>query len=343
MNTGYCEKYSDLIEDLVEDELDEPTAGRVNSHVLACPQCLEEYETLRREKEIYAHYLFDAEPPQDSWADFQMRLVSEKENAANRAVAPAHSRRRSLNVFGLMPLSPAMPAAAVVLILVGCVLIWSKLASGERSVDKNLAETVFRDSPPTAIDLKTKVVDAIDPAPHNGVPPVKNQSPRANAKSLVKGKSPAAETAHSKQESAAPSDKRISLNASRASEEKRLAALRLNHLETEIVGHIEKTEMLLRSFRNARAVGSVETFDVEYERLQARKLLDENRRLRRDAENHGIAFAEEAFGQVEPYLLEIANIEAKPAPEKVLDIKQRVSSQNIIASMQVYCCGGGAQ
>jgi hypothetical protein len=241
-----------------------------------------------------------------------------------------------------MPLSPAMSAAAVLLFVLGIGFIWSKLASVERSVDKNLGDIVLRDSPPPAIDLKTKVIDKNDNAPRNGEPPVKNQPPRVNAKSLIKGKSPAAETANSKQEWAAPSDKRISPNASRASEEKQLAALRLNHLEIEIVGHIEKTEMLLRSFRNARAVGSVETFDVEYERLQARKLLDENRRLRRDAENHGIAFAEEVFGQVEPYLLEIANIEAKPAPEKVLDIKQRVSSQNIIAGMQVYCCGGGA-
>lgn len=343
MNTRCCEKYSDLIEDLVEDELDDPTAGRVNSHVVACPPCLEDYETLRREKEIYAHYLFDAEPPQDSWAEFQMRLASEKENAATRTTTAANSRRRSSHLFGLMPLSPALSAAAVLLFVLGIVFVWSKLASVERGVDKNLAEIVLRDSPPPAMDLTTKVVDANDNALNNGEPPVKNQPLRDNAKSLVKGKSPATETAHSKQESAALSAQRISPNVTRASEEKRLAALRLNNLETEIVGHIEKTEMLLRSFRNARAVGSVETFDVEYERLQARKLLDENRRLRRDAENHGLAFAEEVFGQVEPYLLEIANIEAKPAPEKVLDIKQRVSSQNIIASMQVYCCGSGAQ
>jgi hypothetical protein len=352
MNSDDCrqsEEYFDLIEELIKGELDPRAAGRVTSHVFACSQCRAEYETLRREKEIYGQYLFDAEPPQNSWADFRVRLASEKENAAPRESVPVDSPRRAFGIFGFWRLTPAM-AAALLLFGLGIFFARSVFTPREENRSENPAKNVSKNSPPAVTDetdrqppadLMTNTGNPNDPASNGDAPFDKNQPPGANNKISVNEKSPATSAAKIEKNPVSPRRKQMPVSNDPKTSENLRRALRLKILETEIAEQIEKTEMLLRSFRNAREVESVETFDVEYERRQARRLLEENRRLRRDAESYGIVYAEEIFGQVEPYLLEIANLEAQPAPEKVRDIKQRVSSQNIIASLQVY--GGAAQ
>jgi hypothetical protein len=79
-----------------------------------------------------------------------------------------------------------------------------------------------------------------------------------------------------------------------------------------------------------------EVFDISYEKQRAKKLLEMNAQLKRIAENYGALYAEEILLQVEPYLLEISNLEINPSLNKVLDIKERVKSQNLIASLQAY-------
>ncbi|HEY0457618.1 MAG TPA: zf-HC2 domain-containing protein, partial [Pyrinomonadaceae bacterium] len=89
-----CEKYFDLIDDLLEDELDEHTTEQVESHVFACQECRKRYETRWRAKEIYSQYLFDVEPPLNSWINFQARLVEENEKAQGDSIIPVNPPRR---------------------------------------------------------------------------------------------------------------------------------------------------------------------------------------------------------------------------------------------------------
>ena len=341
-----CKKYFDLIEDLLEDELDEHLSEKAESHIFACQECRERYETLRRAKEIYARYLFDAEPPPDSWANFGARLVSENNEFQSDSVIPVNMFRSMKRRF-VFSLSPASAALAALLFVSGIGFVWLQFNPVEKDGDKYVGEietgnppvtTESRETnqkPATNIQAKTVAV-ATDGALKSNDFLAKSQSLKPRSNSLSGKKSFAAESVKINQKTDSSSDKRKSASEPRPGKETRLQALQMQNLEIEIVGQMEKVELLLRSFRNARSNETIEGFDVEYEKRQARKLLDKNARLKRRAKNYGLSYAEELLSRVEPYLLDIANLENNPSTDKVLDIRNRVGSQNIIASLQVY-------
>lgn len=341
-----CEKNLDLIDDLVEGELDGQIAARVNAHVLACRKCLEQYEILKREKEIYAHYLFDAEPPGDLWANFQSKLETETAKTPLFAEMPAKASARSPSIFGFSLWSPALAGAAALLVVFGIGSGWLKFAPNESSGEKYVAETESgnlqfpaqsnENGESKTADLPAKI--------KGGENNIAFRSDKLGGKSefpetksvFADKKADIAESLKVAPKAAFAAAGNKPARKDEANEEKQRQKLRMINLEKEIAGQIEKVEMLLRSFRNARAVDSTETFDVGYEKEQARKLLDKNVRLRRDAESYGISGAEELLNRVEPYLLDIANLKNNPAPDTVLDIRERVKNQSIIASLQIY-------
>ena len=142
-----CEKYFDLIQDLLEDELDEQLSEKAESHIFACRECRERYETLRRAKEIYARYLFDVEPPADSWANFQARLVSENNKSQSDSVITVNVFRGIKRKFAFS-LSPASAAALAALLFVcGIGFVWLQTRPFERNVDEYAGETETRSLP----------------------------------------------------------------------------------------------------------------------------------------------------------------------------------------------------
>ncbi|MCI0485159.1 MAG: hypothetical protein L0229_00890 [Blastocatellia bacterium] len=107
-------------------------------------------------------------------------------------------------------------------------------------------------------------------------------------------------------------------------------------LDVETARHIERAQMLLRSFGNIRDSEGDTGFDISYEKRRSRELLDKNVTLRRDAEMKGNLPVEELLVGLEPYLLDIANLPLVPAPEDVRAIKDRLEKREIVATLQVY-------
>lgn len=358
-----CEKYLNLIDDFIDGELDELSGGEVDRHVFVCPSCAAHYEMLKRENEIYAWYLFNIEPPLDLRAKFQARLDGEKVQSA-RTVKSAGAYGWKSKIESFRKFYPALATAAF-LIVAGIGFV--KLTPVEKSAEnERAAETNSSASPKFTKVAKIKELenDETDNAYKeitngelkNSFKEIKRENAAGSLKinKIVEKSNPAnggkiiaanakvysIKTADVKPKTNFADNKTKFANDKKDSaliaEQERMRILQAQNLETETAAQIEKIELLLRSFRNARVVEGAPGFDVAYEKGQARKLLEINARLRQDAENYGISYAGELLSRAEPYLLDIANLENNPAPEKVLDIKERVKNQNIIASLQIY-------
>ena len=104
-------------------------------------------------------------------------------------------------------------------------------------------------------------------------------------------------------------------------------------VDADTARHIERAQMLLRSFRNSEG-GSA--FDLAYERQGARRLLANNVLLRRAAEARGNLPVGDLLGSLEPFLLDIANLADAPVPDDVRTIKARMEKKEIITALQVY-------
>jgi len=107
-------------------------------------------------------------------------------------------------------------------------------------------------------------------------------------------------------------------------------------VDAETARHIERAQVLLRSFRNTRDEGKQSDPEILYEKQQSRGLLSKNVLLRRDAEAKGNMPVEELLGGLEPFLLDIANLSDKPSNEEVRSIKQRMQKKEIISALQIY-------
>ncbi|MCD9185846.1 MAG: zf-HC2 domain-containing protein [Pyrinomonadaceae bacterium] len=319
-----CEKYLNLINDLVEGELDEQTAEQVNLHIFACGYCEAEFETLKREKESYAHFLFDIEPPKDLTQRFQTKLESLEQE---KIVPPVPFDQRISNFFGFLPLKPLFAATIVLLVFgFGYFLMKSSLTETERPF---VAES--KTPPILPSENPKKEFSGISP---RELAEVKNVSSKAvKAKFEIKPRTVATNKPIVKKpligEKTTPENLVLPKKVNLEMEEIRV-------FEIETAKQIEKVEMLLRSFRNARYAEDRAEYDVAYEKQQARKLLENNVRLRRQSEIYGTPATNEILSKVEPYLLEISNLNPTPSDEEVLEIKQRVRNQNIIAGLQGF-------
>jgi hypothetical protein len=105
--------------------------------------------------------------------------------------------------------------------------------------------------------------------------------------------------------------------------------------ERDTQQHIEQAQNLLRSDRNIH-ISDDDEIDVSFEKALSRRLLNENIVLRRDAEMSGKFPAKILLSDLEPFLIDIANLPDKPDAEDLRVLKERVSRTEIVAALQGY-------
>jgi len=98
--------------------------------------------------------------------------------------------------------------------------------------------------------------------------------------------------------------------------------------------HLEKSELLLRAFRNIRT-GEGETAEIAYERKQAQQLIVRNMMLKREADAGGDVQIASLLENLEPILLDIANLPDQVSADDIRVINDRVERKNIVALLQV--------
>ncbi len=106
--------------------------------------------------------------------------------------------------------------------------------------------------------------------------------------------------------------------------------------DQETVDHIEKTQNLLRSIRNFPVSDGDEEIDVTYDKALSQRLLNENVVLRREAEMKAKFPTKTLLADIEPLLIDIANLPDHARPEDVQAIKERVQKTEIVAALTEY-------
>ena len=331
-----CKNCVNLLDDLFDGELREQLAAQLEAHIIVCVGCASEFAMIKREKEMFASYLFSVEPPTDLRAKFQQKLEAE---TAKKFVFIKPSFISSVwktKLFG-MPLLYPSTVCAVIIAAFGFLLFLSSTDEKKDFAQNNNNAEVetfnFVDSV-----KKTEVVALAD-IKKDDAANLKANKKTINAKFAETAKPtkiPVNSVTPERRRTIQQGISRGTNDLAKTSEAEQTQIKQIQTLEIEAARQMEKVEMLLRSFRNARFTEDGEQFDVSYERQQARRLLDVNTRLSRESENYGSLLTAQMLNKVEPYLLDIANLNAHPLPEDVLEIKDRVRNQNIIASLQIY-------
>ena len=99
--------------------------------------------------------------------------------------------------------------------------------------------------------------------------------------------------------------------------------------ETMTAIHFETSERLLLAFKNVRLD------EVNYERKRAKQLVLQNMLLKREADAAGDVQISSLLENLEPILIDIANLPDKPDENAVRAIRERVERKNIVGLLRV--------
>ncbi len=335
-----CEECMSLVEEYVDGELDQREAEQLAAHISLCASCAETADELVREQEVYARYQREVEVMPAMWQAVRERIEEEKAARTSTTTEPRW-RAWLAETFGAN--SRLRPAFGVALVLVALGITTVALLkylnsrqSRETMAGQFQSPRIFPNELKPDKDV-TAVKNGAKTA--TGIPPdrkaIFTAGLKDKRKAFVAPRLPRDESSRPPALTLDEVERTAALVAAR-DESAASASQPSDDPQTEIARHVERAQMLLRSFKNVRLAETEHAPDLSYEKGQARKLLYRNINLRREAASQGNAPAEKLLSALEPILLDIANLPDHPTDADVRSIEQRMRKKEIMTALQVH-------
>jgi hypothetical protein len=305
-----CETSLSFLEEYLDGELAREDVERVEAHLVTCVECKNEFAMLSAEQDMFARYDRELEVPQSLWTSVAAEIVP-----AGKPSVPSLFER----LAGLFQIPSVSFAGAVAVLLIaliaGAVYVYTK-QSGP-SEDPRQANT---------------------PVKKNVVPDQKQETapqPQPKREDVVADNSTGPSGTEKKQQAA---EKVVKKQYSLSADQSDVIATNQGPdlEEQDTFKHLEQSEALLRSIRNVTVSDTDDDVDVSYDKELSRKLLIENIVLRRDAEMRAKYPTKALLTDLEPLLIDIANLPDRAKPEDVRVIKERVEKTEIVAALIDY-------
>ena len=302
MNCNFTEKISSLI----DGELTQSEMREVERHLLNCGEC----------QQMRADFL----NLRSQIANFETSLQPTVQNRALKKILSAERRAPALGLQWGFGKAVAFASLIITGLILGLLLYQNFNSTGP---DHELQAVVPTPSPvPTA-----SVEEPKQATPEQSPQSSPGQEQPSSTKDEKESKNP---------QRKAPAPKRIVREPKPYEQFASIPErVRSGDAETMTAMHFDKSETLLRSFRNLRLNAEGSTAEVTYERSRAQQLVYQNMMLRREADARGDVQVASLLESLEPILLDISNLPDKPDNDAVRVIRERVERKNIVALLRV--------
>ncbi|HVS80277.1 MAG TPA: zf-HC2 domain-containing protein [Pyrinomonadaceae bacterium] len=305
-----CDDCFNLLEEYIDGEAAERDAAQVSAHLITCATCANEFEALTAEREIYARYDRELQVSPSMWNAIAARTAESRSSDSG-------SRLRFSGWLAGLFATPRYAFAGAAAVLIFAVVIGVVYLRTQKQPVQSEASANVSNSPRKAPDNRTAGITlptGIDPTTTvDGT-----NTPR------VKALSTSTLSVSKKSRWSDQTDVLFTDAAYSDIEDK------------ETADHVERAQNLLRSIRNLQVSDDDDEVDVSYEKATSRRLLNENVVLRRDAEMAGKFPTKTLLSDLEPFLIDIANLPDKTTPTDLRAIKDRVQKTEIVAALRSY-------
>ena len=141
-----CEEYQPLIEEYLDNELNESTAGGVRRHLDDCVSCAEVACKLGVEHEMYSRYEPDLHVTPDLWAEVQARIATDEFVQGPKGFAWLITRVKDALA---VPRVSGWATAVLVLLAVGSTVVFMKYMQRDTQAPPTQAKAVVESQPLT--------------------------------------------------------------------------------------------------------------------------------------------------------------------------------------------------